>query len=168
MARKKIKAKAPMTNNDILIRLRYALDLNDMTLQEIFSLGDHPVEFFTLKDYLRKEEEEGYKTLNHKGMDSFLDGFIVYRRGKKENQGAPSEKTELNNNVILRKLRIALELKEEDMLMIFKLADITLSRSQLSAFFRKKNQDNYMECKDQFLRNFLKGLTIKHRGKTED
>jgi uncharacterized protein YehS (DUF1456 family) len=68
-----------------------------------------------------------------------------------------------SNNTILKKLRIALELKEDDMLGILKLSDVAVSKAELSAFFRKEGQKNYKECGDQFLRNFLKGLTLRYR-----
>ncbi|MBU1079865.1 MAG: DUF1456 family protein, partial [Spirochaetes bacterium] len=64
----------------------------------------------------------------------------------------------LDNNMVLKKIRIALELKEEDMIAVMRLAGADLSKNELSALFRKKGQKNYMECMDQFLRNFLSGL----------
>ena len=70
---------------------------------------------------------------------------------------------ELTNNDILKKIRIALALKEEEFLALFKLAQFPVSRSELSAVFRAKGQDNYKKCGDQMLRNFLKGLTMKYR-----
>jgi uncharacterized protein YehS (DUF1456 family) len=69
----------------------------------------------------------------------------------------------LNNNAIMRKIRIALELKEDDMLGILKLDEVVISSSELSAFFRKKDHKNYKECGDQFLRSFLKGLALRYR-----
>lgn len=70
----------------------------------------------------------------------------------------------LTNNDILKKLRIALELKDDDIIHILKLADFTVSKSELSALFRKDDHPNYMACGDQLLRNFLQGLIIYKRG----
>ncbi len=73
----------------------------------------------------------------------------------------------MTNNDILKKLRIACNLKEEDMLEIFRLADFEISRHELSALFRKEGHRNYKECGDQILRRFLDGLIIRNRGKAE-
>ena len=85
----------------------------------------------------------------------FLDGFIVYKRGRRETKPGETKKpdTRLTNNTILKKLRIALELKEEDLLAVLKLADVDISKPALSALFRKEGHKNYKECGDQFLEN---------------
>ncbi len=70
----------------------------------------------------------------------------------------------LSNNDILKKLRVALELKDDDILHILKLADFEMSKSELNALFRKEDHPNYMPCGDQLLRNFLNGLIIYKRG----
>jgi uncharacterized protein YehS (DUF1456 family) len=70
----------------------------------------------------------------------------------------------LTNNDILKKLRIALELKDDDIIHILKLADFTVTKSELSALFRKDDHPNYVACGDQLLRNFLQGLIIYKRG----
>ena len=154
-----------MTNNDILRRLRYALNINDSTMVEIFKLSEHEIEQSTLTDLLKKEDEKGYVDCSDNVMEYFLDGLILHKRGKKEIKSGQAKKlgAPLTNNTILKKLRIALELKEDDMLGILKLANIIVSKSELSALFRREGHKNYKECGDQFLRNFLKGLTIRYR-----
>jgi len=154
-----------MTNNDILRRLRYALNINDSTMVEIFKLSEHEIEQSTLTDLLKKEDEKGYVDCSDNVMEYFLDGLILHKRGKKEIKSGQAKKlgAPLTNNTILKKLRIALELKEDDMLGILKLADIIVSKSELTALFRREGHKNYKECGDQFLRNFLKGLTIRYR-----
>lgn len=67
------------------------------------------------------------------------------------------------NNDVLKKLRIALELKDTDMIEIFKLGEFDISKSELSAFFRKKDHKHYRKCGDQILRRFLTGLANKNR-----
>jgi len=69
------------------------------------------------------------------------------------------------NNVILKKLRVALKLKDTDIIDILKSADFEITKAELSALFRKDDHRNYMECQDQILRKFLNGLIIKYRGK---
>lgn len=70
----------------------------------------------------------------------------------------------MTNNDILKKLRIALELRDTDIIEILKLADFEVSKSELSALFRKEDHPNYKECGDQLLRRFLNGLIIRNRG----
>jgi uncharacterized protein YehS (DUF1456 family) len=160
-----IYSKHMMTPNDIVRRIRYALNLNDPTMLEIFKQGEHAMDLAGLKNLLKKEDEAGYAACSDKVLWDFLDGLIVHKRGKKE--GGPGQvkqpDAQLTNNAILKKIRIALELKEDDMLGILKLAEVDISSSELSAFFRKKGHKNYKECGDQFLRSFLKGLALRYR-----
>lgn len=154
-----------MQNNDILRRLRYALDLNDATMIAIFKLAEHEITKDELLNFLKKDEQEGFVELNHQTMALFLEGLITHKRGKPTTpivQAAPV--TFLSNNDVLKKIRVALEFKEDDMLNTLKLADFALSKSELSAFFRKKGQKNYRDCGDQVLRNFLQGLAIHKTG----
>lgn len=154
-----------MTNNDILRRLRYALDISNPTMVEIFKFSGCNIEQPTLIKFLKKEDEDDYIECSNPLMTFFLDGFIVHKRGRRESPAGQTMKpdAELANNTILKKLRIALDFKEDDMIAIMKLAGFTLSKSELSALFRNKEHKNYKECGDQFLRNFLKGLTIRFR-----
>lgn len=71
----------------------------------------------------------------------------------------------MSNNDILKKLRVALKLRDTDIIDILKLADFDITKAQLSALFRKEDHKNFIECKDQLLRRFLNGLIIKNRGK---
>jgi uncharacterized protein YehS (DUF1456 family) len=127
---------------------------------ELFAEGGALVEKDQIKMWLKKEEEEGYQAIYDKDLAAFLNGFIVLKRGKKEGELPIPEKS-LNNNTIFRKLKIALSLKDEDILEILKLADFKFSKHELSAFFRKPEQEQYRVCKDQVLRNFLTGLQVK-------
>lgn len=70
----------------------------------------------------------------------------------------------LSNNDIMKKLRVALKLRNDDIVEIFSLVDFKVSKSELGAIFRNENHPKYMECGDQFLRNFLNGLVIYKRG----
>ena len=154
-----------MTNNDILRQLRYALNINDSTMIEIFKLSDHEIEQSSVTGLLKKEDEEGFALCGDDVLRYFLDGLILHKRGRKEMRLGETRKSDsrLINNAILKKLRIALELKEDDMLGILKLANVDISKHELTALFRKEGLKNYNECGDQFLRKFLKGLSIRYR-----
>jgi len=154
-----------MTNNDILRQLRYALNINDSTMIEIFKLADHEIEQSDLTGLLKKEDEEGFLNCGDAVLGYFLDGLILHKRGRKEIKPGETRKsdTRLTNNTILKKLRIAMELKEDDMLAILRLADVDISKSELTALFRKEGHKNYKECGDQFLRKVLRGLSLRYR-----
>lgn len=151
-----------MTNNDILRRLRYTFDFNDDKMIALFGLADLKVTRAQISDWLKKEEDESFQKLEDRTLAIFLNGFIADKRGKRPGP-APRPENQLNNNIILRKLKIALELKDEDIMDIMQLVDLKFSKHEISAFFRKFTQKQYRVCKDQFLRNFLKGLQVQYR-----
>jgi len=151
-----------MTNNDLLRRLRYALNLNGETITDICKLGGHEIRPVDVLKLLKKEEEAGFVACNDTTMAAFLDGLIISRRGAYEPPPGSVKATDtaLTNNLILRKLRIALELNDEAMLAILAKTGFKLSKSELSAMFRSEGHRNYKPCGDQFLRNFIRGLTL--------
>ncbi|MBU1689339.1 MAG: DUF1456 family protein [Gammaproteobacteria bacterium] len=154
-----------MINNDVLRSIRYVLDLGDAKVVEIIKLAGRDVAQSDLASFLKKEDEEGFVECDDEVMVSFLDGLIIHKRGKMEARPEQDKKPErLTNNTILKKLRVAFELKEEDMHQVLELAGFSVSKPELSALFRMKGHKNYRACGDQLLRNFLKGLTIRHRG----
>ena len=151
-----------MDNNDILRRLRFTFDLGDSEMMEIFNLGGYPATRAEISDWLKKFNVPEFQLLDDRLMSTFLNGLINLKRGKKE--GAPLlNEDKLNNNIILRKLKIALNLQNDDILNILKLMDVSISKHELSAFFRNPSQSQYRPCQNQILRNFLHGLQIKYR-----
>jgi uncharacterized protein YehS (DUF1456 family) len=151
-----------MTNNDLLRRLRYAMNLNCETIAELCTLGGHEIKPIEVLNLLKKEEETGFLVCSDTVTGAFLDGLIVSRRGAHDPKLASTKaaNVELNNNLILWKVRIALELNDEAMLVVLGKAGVRLSKSELSAMFRAKGHRNYKPCGDQFLRNFIRGLTL--------
>jgi uncharacterized protein YehS (DUF1456 family) len=120
-----------------------------------------------VSDWLKKEEDPTYQSLVDVRLAAFLNGFIVENRGKKDGEDPiPEKKT--NNNLVLRKLKIALSMNDTDMLDVFGLVGFHISKHELSAFFRNPANSHYMPCKDQILRNFLVGLQMKYRPAGED
>lgn len=151
-----------MNNNDIIRKIRYIFDYNDSYMIKIFKAAEKEVDISTLSNWLKKDDDEKFVGIYDIDLASFLNGFINERRGKKEGEQPKPEKT-LNNNIILRKIKIALNLRDNDILELLDLADIKFSKHELSAFFRKPSQKQFRMCKDQFLRNFLYGLQLKHK-----
>ena len=151
-----------MTNNDVLRRIRYIFDFGDDKMIRLFARAECEVTREQVSNWLRKEDQDAYQALSDSLLATFLNGLINDRRGKKEG-AQPEPEKKLTNNIIFRKLKIALDLKDDDILAIMKLAGVSLSRHELSAFFRKAGHKHYRECKDQMLRNFLQGLQVKFR-----
>ena len=151
-----------MTKNDILRRIRYTFDFGDDKMVAIFALANHKVTRTELSDWMKREEDPAYKILYDDELAVFLNGLIIERRGRKEGP-IPKPEKKLTNNVILKKLQIALNLRAEEVLDILMLADLKVSKYELSAFFRKQDHKHYRPLRDQILRNFLNGMQIKYR-----
>ena len=151
-----------MTNNDILRRIRYTFDFNDSKMIAVFGLADHLVTRGQISDWLKKDDDPAYQKCSDTQLAIFLNGLINDKRGKKEGPQPEPEKR-LTNNIIFVKLKIALNLKAEDILEIMDLANLRISKHELSAFFRKPGHKHYRDCKDQILRNFINGVQLKYR-----
>ncbi len=156
-----------MTNNDILRRIRFIFDLSDSQMMDAFAQADVVASREQVSAWLKTDDKPDFKELSDKQLATFLNGFINKRRGKKDGP-QPEAEERLNNNIIFRKLKIALDFKEENILEAMQLAGFAISKHELSALFRRQDHHNYRECQTQILRNFLKGLQIKLRGNVAD
>ena len=177
-----------MDNNDILVRLRYALDIRDVDMIKIFEFGGIKTTKEEVGKILNKSKEKEQKEIvsqedipdslyeqicSNEMIESFLNGFVTFKRGRREIKPGQYEEitivtknTENVNNLLLKKVKIGLELTSDDIKEILDLAGVKLSNSELSALFRKVGHKNYRICGDKYARNFLKGLTIKYRTRT--
>ncbi|MGG2016990.1 DUF1456 family protein [Bacillus sp. S10(2024)] len=170
-----------MSNNDILKRIRYALDIKDTDMVEIFNLGgievtkEEVLDMFTkLKKIPQNEasnadvvESDYVLTCDNAMLESFLNGFITFKRGKqdpKPGQAVPLQNNESANNLLLKKMKIALSLTSDEVLEILDGVGVKVTAGELGALLRKKGHKNYKECGDRYARNFLKGLAVKYRG----
>ncbi len=151
-----------MNNNDVLRKIRYTFDYGDEKMIKIFFSGGLEVNRETLSAWLKKDDDPAFVGIYDKQLASFLNGFINLKRGKRDGPQAKAEKT-LNNNLILRKIKIALNLRDEDMVDLLRLAGFKFSKHEINAFFRKPGQSQYRRCLDQVLRNFLFGMQKKYR-----
>ena len=155
-----------MINNDILRSVRYMLDLCDGRVAELIQLADPSVvlDKADVQAFLLKEDEPGFVAVNDRLLGLFLDGLIVDRRGRQDGAPPRAPDKRVSNNVVLKKLRVAFELKDVDLLEVFAAADCAVSKPELSALFRQPGHANYRPCGDQLLRYFLRGLTLRVRG----
>jgi len=151
-----------MLNNDVLRSLRFTLNCNEARLSEIVTLGGGSVTEAALVSYLKKDDDPDFVQCPQNVLSHFLNGLIYLKRGRDESK--PKLTTELpTNNVVLKKLRVAFELKDTDLMQMLKDGEFIVSKSELSALFRKEGHENYKVCGDQYLRQILKALATKHR-----
>jgi uncharacterized protein YehS (DUF1456 family) len=129
---------------------------------KMFALADYEVSRADVSDWLKRDDDPEFRELFDIQLAVFLNGLIVLNRGRKEGEQPIPEKR-LNNNIIFRKLKIALNLKDDDILAILGLADMIISKHELSAFFRNPSQIQYKPCNDQILRKFLIGMQKKYK-----
>ncbi len=155
-----------MINNDVLRSIRYMLDLSDGRVIEIIRLSDptFAIEPAELRAMLGKEDDEGFVECSDRVLAHFLDGLVFHRRGRDDTQPARPVEKRITNNLVLKKLRVAFELKDVDMHQVFAAAGFPLTKPELTALFRQAGHKHYRPCGDQILRNFLKGLTLRLRG----
>jgi uncharacterized protein YehS (DUF1456 family) len=151
-----------MTNNDILKRIRYIFDYSDEQMINIFDSAEYKVTRSLVTDWLKNEDHDDFKEIHDDQLAIFLNGLINEKRGKREGEQPKPEKI-LDNNIILKKLKIALNLKTEDITEAFKLAGKPISPHEVTAFLRNPKQNQYRPFLDQYLRNLFNGLQIKYR-----
>jgi uncharacterized protein YehS (DUF1456 family) len=153
-----------MTNNDYLRSLRYVLDVSDFKIADIIKLAGMSVSVDEVRACMKHEEDEGYVQCSDIIMAHFLDGLIYFKRGKDESKPPAPFELPISNNLVLKKIKVAFAMKEEDLHEVMAIAGFKVGRAEFSALLRKKGHENYRECGDQFLRNFFKGLALKLRG----
>lgn len=154
-----IHSEGYMLNNDILLSLRYMLKANNPEMVRILSLADTDISVEQLAPWLRKEDDEGFSRCPDVIMSAFLNGLIYDKRGKDEQAPPLAIDRRIDNNIILKKLRIAFSLKTDDILAILTAEKFRVSMPEITAMMRGRDQKNFRECGDQFLRYFLRGLT---------
>lgn len=150
-----------MVSNDILRSVRYILKMNNQDLLRLFALGDTVVSAEQLVPWLRKEDEEGFVRCPDIMLSCFLNGLIYEKRGRDESAPALAVERRVNNNIILKKLRIAFSLKTDDILAILTQQQFRVSMPEITAMMRAPEHKNFRECGDQFLRYFLRGLAVR-------
>ncbi len=146
-----------LSTNDILYRVKKALSLSTDDILKAYALEGFEMDISRLDALLKRRQDKGFQPCSYEELGLFLDGLVSLKRGPSPKR-KQNEDVELTNNLILKKLRIALELKESETEIIFALADVTLSKQQLSSLFRKESHKNFKQCPDALLLSFLEGL----------
>jgi uncharacterized protein YehS (DUF1456 family) len=157
--------KIDMRNEDVLRSIRYMMKITDEEMTNILKLAEVVIPVGRMEQILKKEDFDGKRddAASDELTASFLDGLIIKLRGKDDKHPPQPFKAPLTNNTILKKLRVAFSLRDDDMHSSMEAGGFPITKPEMSAFFRKEGQKNYRECKDQVLRYFLKGLTMRIR-----
>lgn len=146
-----------MQINDILFKIKQALSLDNETMIQMYALADHIMSNERLEAILKRRQDKGYEEGTYEELGIFLDGLVIFKRGPSPTPPS-DEEVVLTNNLILKKLRIALELQEEELMIVFALVDVSLTKRQIGALFRKEGHKNFKVCSDELLIAFLNGL----------
>ena len=149
-----------MINNDLLRRITTTLNFDDSKILAVFELGGCLITEKQLLSFFQEKNESDYNLLADFELASFLNGLIIEKRGKKDGPEHQAEQV-LSNNAIFNKLKIALSLKADEVIAILEMAEMSLGKYELSAFFRNVNHKHYRDCSDEVLSAFLKGLKVK-------
>ncbi|RLA77305.1 MAG: DUF1456 domain-containing protein [Epsilonproteobacteria bacterium] len=147
-----------MNTNDTLYRIKTALSLDNDTIIKAYALSEHEMEPEHLNHLLKRQQESDFEICSYEELGQLLDGLVLLKRGPAPQKANPNKAIELTNNLILKKLRIALELKEPETEIIFGLGEAKLTKQQLSSLFRKEGSKNFKVCSNELLIAFLDGL----------
>ncbi|MBC7457112.1 MAG: DUF1456 family protein [Bdellovibrionaceae bacterium] len=147
-----------MVNNDVIRSVRFILNVGSQQILEMIALSGLKLNLTQVSDFMADETASNYLSCDDLVMAHFLDGLIYAKRGKDESRPSVPFEFPISNNLVLKKIKVAFQLKEDDLHDILKKAEYPLGRAEVSAFLRKRNHENYRECGDQVLRYFLKGL----------
>jgi len=147
-----------ISTNEILYRIKKALQLTKEEMLETYKLEKYDMDDSHLDSLLKRRQDTGFMLCSYEELGIFLDGLITLKRGPSPKKSNDDEVVELTNNLILKKLRIALELKEAEIEIIFGLAEIELTKQQLASLFRKETHKNFKPCSAELLMAFIEGL----------
>ena len=147
-----------MQINDILFKIKEALHLDSIMLIEAYKLAEYEMTEERLENILKRRQDKGYEDATYEELGIFLDGLVLLKRGPSDKVASNDEVVDLTNNLILKKIRVAMELKEAELLILFALAEVSLTKRQIGSLFRKEGGKNFKVCSDELLMAFLEGL----------
>ncbi|HGZ70859.1 MAG TPA: DUF1456 family protein [Nitratifractor sp.] len=148
-----------MNPSEVIIAIKEALNLNRPKILTIYSLVSYPMGKERLDKILKNSSNKNSAIATYEELGLFLDGLILFKRKEEApKQVQEEEEIILSNNLILKKIRAALNLKEFELLIIFQLADFEISKSKIKDLFRSEEHPKYIECSNKTLKAFLEGL----------
>ncbi len=153
-----------MDNNELFKRLRYALQIDDPTAKRILKLGGLTPTIEQVSAWRLGEDEPDFEGCPNEAISAFLAGYIVERRGVQEGKPVPPpSKSYIENNTVLKLMKIALAMRSEDLEDTMAAGGASLTSSEVSALLRKPGSRNYRQCGDQVLRQFINGVRQSQR-----
>jgi len=147
-----------MNNNEVLKNIRDILKADDNAIAEILALSDVKVSAAEVSSWLKSSGEAGYAEFNDQTLATFLNALIYFKRGKEGDDSVRPLDLPINNNIVLKKIRIAFKLEEKDLVSLSKKSNSTISPKEWNYYFRSQGHKNYKECPDAFLLSVLQGL----------
>lgn len=151
-----------MTNNEVLQHIRYIFALSNEKISDIFKLAECAKTDDEINNFFHKNGDPAFSRITENVLASFLDGLIIELRGAKEGTQAQLDQA-INNNIVFNKVKISLALKADEIISLLSSAELTLSKHELSAFFRKPEQKNFRTCNDDTLLKFFNCLHLKNQ-----
>lgn len=146
-----------MTNNELLHKLKQILAFDDEQMLSVFTAAEFPTDIEHVSGWSKSHGDASHEKVSDKVLAHFLNGLINQLRGKKDGP-QPIVEDELSHNAKLMKLKIAFNLQGDQLVDIFKHGELDFSKHEVSAFFRKPGNKHFRPCKDDTLRDFIKGL----------
>lgn len=147
-----------MKPNEVIKKLSLALSLNRDDIKKIFEAVEFEIDDDRLDAILAKPSSKKYQVASYEELGNFLDGLIAFKRGEIAKRPDEDEEVILDNNLILKKIRVALQLKEYEISIIFALVDREVSKSTIRDIFRNPNHPKFKRCSNAMLEDFLDGL----------
>lgn len=147
-----------MQTNDILFKLKTALSLENEQIIEAYKLANFEMTEARLVSIMKRRQDKGFEQATFEELGVFLDGLVLLKRGPSDKVANEDDVVELTNNLILKKVRVAMELKEPELVILFALAEVELTKRQIGSLFRKEGTKNFKACSDELLNTFLVGL----------
>lgn len=148
-----------MNNSELLFNIVQTLDISSDQIKEILNYGE-------IKD--DDVINSVLENCDNETFEAFLNGFIIYKRGKEEDKPGVKKKAPLPikvrksiNNVILKKLKIAFSLTNEDIVELFENEGVSMTKNELTTYFRKEGHKHYRRLEDYYLKNFLNAVAKK-------
>ena len=146
-----------MKPSKVIFKLKEAIGLTVKDFEKIYALANYPISKEQIEAIIAKPNKKRFKEATYEELGVFLDGLFEYKRGEKP-KNISDDEIELNNNLILKKIRSAFRLKDIEIEIIFKLADREISKSKIKDLFRNPNHPKFQECDDALLNDFLIGF----------
>lgn len=166
-----------MRNKDILIGSINALGLTHTQVMECLSYGSSSLSAEAVNELLKNEEELETLLASEEDVDcdiaivdAFLNGMIIFKRGVAEPKPGQKKKKAVTplsrkgiNNIVLKKLKIALDLTNEDLVEVYSRVAIDISKGELTTFFRKEGHKHYKKCSDYYLIHLFNGIKVYYQ-----